>query len=533
MGRKYGFYVFLFCWISLLALALFTGPSPVNRFGHDTFILLDGAWRIIQGQIPYSDFHLTLGSFPLTLVATAMKLTTPSADALPLAGVLLAALLMPTAYGISRNRYGETVAVIFSLVIGATCVGRQILGLPVYGLSYASVFNRYAYAVLSLVFAANFPKPGFVERQDDQGAPVVSGFLVAILLFTKLNFFALALGFSVVGVVCGKRPIRRLVWFLGTFCIGVIALGVTIRFNYLDFLRESFTGLLVRKESLALTDIAGQPWISSLSGLVVRLTPIRFLRLVMTESRELLLIAVACLCLWKKGREMHLTLAYGLLAVVGSLFLVLSNFQWGECPVLYLTFLLLGRIAIDHLGPGRELARVLVYSWPLFFIASNLGSVALAFEWQLGAPPVPAEFSIRSKALQSLVVLDGGGTCQPGDGYVRRLNDGLELLKKFPSNTRVLSADFSNPFSIARLAPSPRGDLLYWDNEATFNLGNFRAAESLFQDTDVVMVPKCAEHLPSTQAFLGLYQKAIDQAFSGSSSSAFWIARFRSNVLKK
>jgi hypothetical protein len=68
-------------WAFVLAAALyftFIGSAetgPINEFGHDVVLLLNGSWRLLNGQVPYRDFYLALGPLEYMIIAGGMVLT--------------------------------------------------------------------------------------------------------------------------------------------------------------------------------------------------------------------------------------------------------------------------------------------------------------------------------------------------------------------------------------------------------------------------------------------------------------------------
>src|SRR5579871_2167564 len=54
---------------------VFLQAGPINCWASDVPILLDGGWRIFNGQMPYRDFYLALGPIDYSLIALGMSIT--------------------------------------------------------------------------------------------------------------------------------------------------------------------------------------------------------------------------------------------------------------------------------------------------------------------------------------------------------------------------------------------------------------------------------------------------------------------------
>src|ERR1035437_8217272 len=64
---------FIICAVCYFIFIAVTETGPVNRYSNDVFLLLDGGWRILNGQVPYRDFYLAMG--PLEYMITDRKST--------------------------------------------------------------------------------------------------------------------------------------------------------------------------------------------------------------------------------------------------------------------------------------------------------------------------------------------------------------------------------------------------------------------------------------------------------------------------
>src|SRR5208282_6169729 len=102
----------------LLAILFGLVGTPPISVPWDTAILLDGGWRIINGQVPHADFHTPIGPLTYLLAAFGMKIAPPSASSMTYGIVLLMAILLPWAWHIAAKRLPWAVAFIFVLFLG-------------------------------------------------------------------------------------------------------------------------------------------------------------------------------------------------------------------------------------------------------------------------------------------------------------------------------------------------------------------------------------------------------------------------------
>ncbi|HEY0034314.1 MAG TPA: hypothetical protein VGB81_13700, partial [Devosia sp.] len=106
-----GWVVFAIALILALLLAL-PGQTVTTKYVNDLFIFLDGAYRIMEGQVPNRDFHSSLGPLAFYLPAVGYALTGQLGAAMPV---------------------GMAIAVVLLGVVGAHIIGsrmRALTGVP-------------------------------------------------------------------------------------------------------------------------------------------------------------------------------------------------------------------------------------------------------------------------------------------------------------------------------------------------------------------------------------------------------------------
>src|SRR5882724_7022671 len=231
------------------------GATFQQAWETDVPILLDGAWRVLQGQRPHTDFHTPLGPVTFLIIAGGMRVAGPSAGAIGRANAIFFIVVSAWAWGLSRARMTPALSFLSALGAGLTAAGTSVYGygfLNITHAGYAAIYNRYGEALAILVLVESFwPLRKPAGRWQPMIGGLSSGATLALLFFLKVNFFAVALGFILAGGIIISQS--RLRW-IG---IGLGALMVTG--SMLAYLRFDVAAL---NHELALTFAArsGKLW---------------------------------------------------------------------------------------------------------------------------------------------------------------------------------------------------------------------------------------------------------------------------------
>ena len=119
-----------------LALAA-PGVTVTTKYLPDLFVLLDGAHRVAEGQVPSRDFHTVLGPLAHYLPAAGLVLSGDLGGAMPIGSALFVLLLTPAVAHVLGSRLRTTIAVpfgLFPILIAAVPIN---LGETVTSLSFA------------------------------------------------------------------------------------------------------------------------------------------------------------------------------------------------------------------------------------------------------------------------------------------------------------------------------------------------------------------------------------------------------------
>ncbi len=202
-------FAFIFCWICGRR-----GFHPL-----DQSIVFDGAWRIIQGQVPYRDFICPLGPLSFLYQALVFCIFGTGFQSYVLGAAILNALATMAVWLLLRSLFPEN---IFSALAGAMLTA--VFFYPPVGTTYPDQTSVF-FCLLSLtglVFALR--KGGFWLDRKSARIIAGSGFLLGLALLTKQNF---ALFFfplpALIVFLSGKKDIGPVLKGLGVFFAGTAA----------------------------------------------------------------------------------------------------------------------------------------------------------------------------------------------------------------------------------------------------------------------------------------------------------------------
>jgi len=454
---------FLVAW-SLLAAALlalgavflFTGAPAMNGRAWDVPVFLDGAWRIANGQAPHRDFYGYLGDLPYYVTWLGMKWSRPCVSAITYGNIFLMAVVGLSAMAVLRRRTSALYALAMSLFLALLAVTPRPLGDPYDYTDYAMLYNRYGEAILGLFGAIIFlpPLPGKERPWAAWVETAFAGALLTILLFCKVNYFAMGAGFFV------------LAWLLGRFNLGRALLCLVS------------AGVVFSVISLVTHISASAMWqdyriVGAAQGLRERLGA-----LAVHGIENVIYLPVLGLFLWeiscKQGEGSasptmlwrHAALMAALFG--GALLLLSTNDQLGEMPLLALAGLYgaecirrdaIGTQEDSFLVTVRNLGALVLFALLLVpTFAIDCKTVAFVARDAVKSNWVSTD-TLRSTQLNDFRFIKNGTRLAEMRDYMAALDDGIQLLRRHPDPQMRLTAFlFSDPYHIALgLVPAEGG----------------------------------------------------------------------------
>jgi hypothetical protein len=483
------------------------------RYGHDIFLPLDGAWRVLRGQTQHVDFYSPYGPIETSLVAWMMRLGGIGSLAIPRAVAIVGVVASVGAIAVAAWRMTPAIGAWLLLVAALVAVGRNQLGFAFYHASHSAYYNRIGFALLACVMVESLVAPRTERRAVVVAGGVLSGFFTALLLFVKLTFPLVAAVFIAAGAVL--KPSSRARWIAigGGAVAGLVAGGALIGFHYGAMLgdyafiaaaRHTFAGSRLgffadtfARDSPVITPgriaetMANEAWPTLALAALAAVVPLDAFRI--RERRQIAILAVMT---W-----------------LASLGLVLTSWQWGDSPL----FAIVALVLVEHMLRADTVERwrrwtcvALAAACVAGFVGKQLVSVLYDRQWQANYDEQLDTF--HGMATARGLVIDGSDSfCRPHD-YGPRILEAIDVIQTVP-NARVITLDFSNPFPFLMQSEPAHGGGVCWHYDSTFSQEVFLSPPAMFGDANVVVIPKCPEDADAAMALASLYDKTLHREF--------------------
>ena len=221
--------------VAILILGLcftraYVGLWGMRVYTHDAFLLLDGAWRILNGQRPHIDFYTGLGPVSYLITAGGVVIAAGNAVGLAYGQALFGCLAGLWAYRLSDQRLRGLATIVMSTIVVLTVVVPTTIGDASTWITPGMIYNRFGYALVALLMIES-AAAGRPERQGECWGGLSTGLALGLLLFLKINYF-LAAVFLLVTLVPLKEQTRERWYGIGAaFGVTVLAFAWYLRFD--------------------------------------------------------------------------------------------------------------------------------------------------------------------------------------------------------------------------------------------------------------------------------------------------------------
>jgi len=455
-----------------LLLAL-PGQTAVTKYVNDLLIFLDGAYRVVWGQVPNRDFHSALGPLAYYIPGAGYFLTGSLGAAMPVGTALVILLIAPAMAYLLDSRLTPALAIPLGVVLILILAVPINLGEPVTALSFGMFYNRIGWAVLALLLVMYLPPREVRPAQVPLDAAVAVS-LTAFLIYLKVSYGLIALGFLVFMVVVS--PQRR---WAALAIVGTVAAALVV---------EAFW----RSHAAYWADLR---LAADVSGAFRGTWPDR-VRLFLGNLPDYLFFGLlAGLALWRT-RSLRDALFFGFCAAAGYV-VMNQNFQGLTMVTLFAG----GAVAAEMLVRGSAV-RSPAPVWGLgtaaclllvaFVLPTSVSSAtALALHATMAARGSGDDFALPNLAGVRLVNLWSWGDHNFSANYINTLRNGARLLAEVaPGEGGIFVMDFVSPFSAGLGLAPPEGDSSWQHIGRTFNHEHFLPPEELFEGVRIVMEPK-------------------------------------------
>ena len=119
--------IFLLPLLAMAASRCWVAMYGVRYFAHDSFMVLDGAWRMLNGQRPHVDFNSMIGPAAYLPTVVGLLLASNTAAGFGYGQAMVALVLGIWAYLLGTKFY-EVPRVIYALCVAAIAVSPALWG---------------------------------------------------------------------------------------------------------------------------------------------------------------------------------------------------------------------------------------------------------------------------------------------------------------------------------------------------------------------------------------------------------------------
>ena len=225
--------------LAATALMLLTGAVHQRLYPCDQAMLLDGGWRLLQGQRPHIDFFTNGGGITYYVpVLLGLVVGGPQVSALAYGPAILLTILSLWAWWLARRRLPALASLAFAAMVGGLVAGVFPLGGRGWRIfSYAMQYNRFGWSLLCLLALTMLIRPRQVlswGRESLEG--VGSGLLLSLLILLKVGYAGAAVMLVVLGLLSHRRK--------GSFWLGIAVACFGLALAYTLYMRGNVAACL-------------------------------------------------------------------------------------------------------------------------------------------------------------------------------------------------------------------------------------------------------------------------------------------------
>lgn len=472
-------------------VTLLLGVPQVAVYGHDVFIMLDGGWRVLQGQRPHVDFYSGFG--PLSYLIAAAGLGSARCE-------VVGIVYMTTAVGLAlglwiwflvRSRLKAWFAMLFLALGVFFWLAPFPIGEPYYMTSYAMQYNRLGYILLAIILVELYStQPGQTH------AGLSTGIATGFALFLKISFFFPAVVLIAASYVLAGKCRKH-------FCAVVLGFGL-VCLPMLAYLQWDLAAML------------GDINIAAMARRLRFFESYDPLRTLLRNINPMFMLVGFAFVTWlcvadmeRAGTRSAAKQLFGLsLLVLGvDIMTSIANTQRHGFPLALFAALIFanrisGRFVSDRgrlvpsslAGPVAVAVAALVIVFPpLSDTVNGWGSVLRS---RLSKDAAQHSVHIEAPHLAALAFNDHNepGT-DPADNnglaYATLVNEGLTLLRSNSgAGDRIACLWFANPFSYALLRAPARGGSTFFDYGTNFTDAHSPGQSAFWEMRWWLFIPK-------------------------------------------
>jgi hypothetical protein len=529
------------CVAAIAGFTLWLGPAPIMA-PWDVFTLLNGGYRIYEGQSPGAGFSNPIGPLVYGLVSLGMRVQGfPSLAAVPISQVIFLFIAAALAWSVAWRRVPAPYAALFTVLVSILAVSDRPLGYSFSITTYAMLYNRdgwllYASLLLLVLLPRRDNSPGGRAAAADG---IALGLLLGLLFYDKVTFFIAAICAVALGLILGTLPRRPLLGagaVAGFAVVGTLA-RLLFQLNLAGYITDLIAAAQVQEGSARLGDLERS---------VAFNTPIAIVAIVV--------VGILLLRAHRAGatrRQLIRMLVPAMFVLASSLLISTGNaYEEGDIPALVVIPLLIIASLEERLpwwagGPviARRTLRSSRETTILAFALAGLlfGTtvpVAAQDALALGKAVADRGYVARPPAGQRFGAAAIGDFVIPADSHWQTayrtarnlpamINNGLVLLRaRVRPGQTVFTLAYTDPFSMALGLPLSSCGPLWWDLGFDFDASHHPSAQCAIGDASWVIIPRMIPGQgggqQSVSVMLGLYSSYLNAHYQQVQQTADW-----------
>lgn len=488
------------------------GVPHAAIYGHDTFIALDGSWRVLHGQRPHVDFYSAFGPVPYLIAAAGLMSAGLRVDGLAYATAGIGFLIGIWALALVRNRLKAWPASLYLAWIVLFWLAPYPLGEPFYMTGYAMQYNRLSYALAALMLLELFVPQ--LRTSSIEWGGVSTGVATALLLFTKVSFLAAACLLIAGAYLMGSKSRKHFVALLAGFAAVGVPMMAYLRWQFPAMIRDLLTAAAARRTRF-------------LEGY----DPLRSAFRNLDEIAIVFGLALAAWMCLKTGPR-HI-FGFASLVVAADLALAMSNTQRQGLPLTLVAMLILACHIYEAFSPAQlRPARVLVALFMAATLIPTLSSTVNSWGMVLRSNVFAKSDSgarIDAPHLASLILDDHNEpridpAAHNGRPYADLVNEGLAMLRRESGpQDRIACLWFANPFAYALLRTPASGGAPFYAYGVNLTADAGPDGDRVLGDADVVVYPQPTGDDLETETLLRTAGAQLDRRYRIEAETTHWV----------
>jgi hypothetical protein len=425
------------------------------------------------------------------------------------------------------SRLASFYAFVLTVFVASLVAAQRPLGYDPYVTTYAMIYNRYGWALISILFVQLFVSAKYETERWKEFDAISAGLLLGIMFFVKISFLIVGFGAVLLSAFLNPPTFNRVVLLIISFLLVCLLIWSGLGVNLSDYMYDLETAWKVQSPHMR--------WIA-----------------LKTSMKANLIHLVLCVAIWgllalepsRKAllKSYRATVVFGFTIASAFLLTVGDTGEGADVPFLLIASIILLSLcgwtelpSISAILRNRRLLLSNVIILAAFFgdiFFKDLESLVNAVWWHhYRTEGAPASQRFDAIPLQDFVVPDFSAwrtAYWRASQVPERINDGLALLREHTSDRdRIFALAYTDPFSFALGRLPPRKVPLFWVPYFSFSQKVYPQPDALFSDVTVVIVPIlkskdegcCAE---IQDALLSLYGDYLEAHFLEKAHSEYW-----------